>query len=96
MVRDQALALSGLLSQKVGGPSVFPAPARRPVASGLQRRAHLVDEPGRRPVPPRTLHVLAANGSLSVDGRVRRPQPRDLRDPPGAHQYAAPVARDLE
>ena len=74
----------------------LPAPAGGPVASGLQRRAHLVDEPGRRPLPPRSLHVLAADGSVSLDGRVRRPQPRDLRDPPGADQYAAPVARDLE
>ncbi len=70
MVRDQALALSGLLSQKVGGPSVFPPQPGGSVASGLQRRAHLVDEPGRRPLPPRSLHVLASNGSVSVDGRL--------------------------
>ncbi len=46
MVRDQALALSGLLSRKVGGPERLPAPARRALASGVQRRAHLDDQQG--------------------------------------------------
>ena len=43
MVRDQALALSGLLSRKMGGPSRLPAAARR--ASG--RRPSTASGPGR-------------------------------------------------
>ena len=74
----------------------LPAAARRPLAGGVQRPAHLGDQPGRRPLPPRALHLLAADGAVSLDGRVRRPQPRDLRDPPGAHQHAAPVVRHPE
>ena len=43
MVRDQALAISGLLSQKVGGPSVFP-----PQPGGLWQAAFNGGAPGRR------------------------------------------------
>ena len=37
MVRDVALAASGLLSPKIGGPSVFPLPAGGRVGPALQR-----------------------------------------------------------
>ena len=40
------------------------------MASGVQRPAHLVDEPGRRPLPPWSLHVLASHGSAPIDGYV--------------------------
>ena len=53
MVRDQALALSGLLSRKIGGPSVFPPQPDGPLAGGVQRPAHLGHQPGRGQVPPR-------------------------------------------
>ena len=39
MVRDVALAASGLLNPAVGGPSVFPLPARRRLGQALQRRS---------------------------------------------------------
>ena len=79
MVRDQALALSGLLSRKVGGPSVFPP---QPAASG--RRRSTANAPGR-PARAKTAtaagsHVLAADRAVSLDGHLRRAEPRDLRD----------------
>ena len=77
-------------------PERLPAPARRALAGGVQRRAHLGDQQGRRPVSPRAVRVLAADGALSLDGRVRRAQPRDLRHQAGADEYAAPVVRHAE
>ena len=61
IIRDLALQAGGLLSTKLGGPSVFPEQAdgraRRP---GTSR--DLDDEPGRRPVSARNVHVgLAAH-----------------------------------
>ncbi len=97
MVRDQALALAGLLSDKMKGPSVFP-----PQPGGLwQRRLQwprpdLDDEPRRRPLSPRALHVLAAHGPLSVDDHVRCPEPRSLLGPPHPHQHAAAGVRDTQ
>ena len=95
MVRDQALALSGLLSQKVGGPSVFPP---QPGACG--KRPSTVSAPGRR--------ARAKTGTAAVSTRsggerclIRRwpcstPPAARSRDPPRADQYAAAVAGDLE
>ena len=96
MVRDQALALSGLLSPKIGGPSVFPPQPDRPLAGGLQRPADVGHQPGHGQVSPGPLHLLAAHRAVSVDGHVRRAQPRDLRDQAGADQHAAPGVRDPE
>ena len=73
MVRDQALALSGLLSRKIGGPSRLPAAARRALAGRVQRPAHLGRPARATTVPPRALHLLAADRPVSVDGHVRRP-----------------------
>ena len=77
MVRDQALALSGLLSRKIGGPSRLPAAARRALAGGVQRPAHLGDQHGRGPLPPRALHLLAADRPVSR--RWPRSTPRAAR-----------------
>ena len=88
---------SGLLSDKMKGPSVFPPQPSRPVAGRLQRpRPGLDDESGRRPLSPRALHVLAADDPLSVDDHVRRPQPRNLLGPPHPHEYAAAGVRDAQ
>ena len=67
------------------------AAARRRVASRLQQRT-MADPDGRRPLPPRAVHVLAAERSLSRDGGVRRPQPRVLRRAALADQHAAASA----
>ena len=58
MVRDQALALSGLLSRKVGGPSVFPPQPAGPLAGGVQRRADLGDQHRARTGTAAALYVF--------------------------------------
>ena len=96
MVRDQALALSGLLSRKIGGPRVFP-----PQPDGLWQAAFN----GERTWATSRGDDRYRRGLYTFWRRtvpypsmadVRRPQPRDLRDPAGAHQHAAPVVRDAE
>ena len=56
MMRDMVLAASGLLSPKIGGPSVFP-----PQPPGVWDMPYNDDsgrrEPGRGPLPSRHLHV---------------------------------------
>ena len=73
MVRDNALAVSGLLNDEVGGPSVFPyQPAGLVGRDGVRRRvlhADLCAEPWRRPVPPQHVHVLEAHGAARADDR---------------------------
>ena len=62
MIRDQALAVSGLLVEKIGGPSVRPY---SPKACGrdehVRRPARLQARHRRRPLPPQALHVLEAH-----------------------------------
>ena len=96
MVRDQALALSGLLSRKVGGPSVFP-----PQPGGLWQAAFNGERTWstsqgedryrrglytfwRRTVPYPSMATFDAP-SREICAIKRRPD-----------QYAAPVVRDLE
>ena len=77
-------------------PQRLPAAARRTLASRLQRSAHLGHLRRRRPLPPRPLHLLAPHRALPFDGRLRRPQPRDLLDPPHPHQHPASGLRHSE
>ncbi len=77
-------------------PERLPAPARRALAGGIQRRAHLGDQQGGGPLSARALRLLAADSALSLDGRIRRAQPRDLRDQAGADEYPAPVVRHAQ
>ena len=53
----------------------------------VQRR-QMGDEHERRPVPARTVHVLAADGSLCGVHGVRRAEPRGVHGAPAAYQYA--------
>ena len=97
MVRDQALALSGLLEPQDRRPERLPAPARR--ASGRRRSTASAPGPPARATDRYrrgALHLLAADRAVSLDGHVRRPQPRDLRDQAGADQHAAPGVRHAE
>ena len=50
MIRDQALAVSGLLNQKLGGPGL-PLPAPRCLARCHLRKANLLPQQGKRPLP---------------------------------------------
>ena len=67
IVRDIALAASGLLNPKIGGPSVYP-PAPEflflPPASYGPKTWN--EDDGRRPLSPRALHVPLPLGAVSV------------------------------
>ena len=82
MVRDQALAVSGLLSPKIGGPSVMP-----PQPDGIWSNPYSGDRwatiSRRRPLSPRALHILAAHGPLSVSSRLRRSRAASFALPAG-------------
>ena len=89
MVRDAALAASGLLSPKIGGPSVFPPQPDGHLGQALRQLDKWIDEHRRGPLPPRPLHLLAAHVAVPVVHDLRRPQPRALHRPPRPHEHAA-------
>ena len=62
MVRDVALAAAGLLSPKIGGPSVYP-PQPDGVWNVPYSGDEVGDERGRGPLPPQPLHVLSRRSS---------------------------------
>ena len=83
MIRDNALAVSGLLNDTLGGPSVSPyQPAGLWDEADLRRP--LRAEQRARSLPPRHVRLLEAFDPLSAAGDVRRAQPR------GLHRLAAP------
>ena len=59
VVRDAALAASGLLTPKVGGPSVFPPQPDGVMTLGQMQRDWTAEHRAR-PLPPRALHLLLA------------------------------------
>ena len=67
-IRDQSLAVSGLLSAKMFGPAVRPLQPSFGLVGGLRRFDGLANERGRGPLSPRDLYGLAADESLSLDG----------------------------
>ncbi|MFO0907461.1 MAG: DUF1549 domain-containing protein [Isosphaeraceae bacterium] len=79
-----------------GGAVGLPAPAGGALAGRVQRPAHVGDQPWRRQASARPLHVLAADRSLSLDGHVRRPEPRDLLGQTDANQHAVAGVRHDE
>ena len=96
MVRDQALALSGLLSHEVGGPSVFPPQPEGLWQAAFNGQRTWTTSKGDGPPSPRAVHLLATDRPLSVHVHVRCAEPRALRGPSGADQYPAPGARHPE
>ena len=88
MVRDQALALSGLLVEKIGGPSVYP-----PQPPGLWRAAFngadrkWPTSKGEDKYRRGVYHLLATQRPLPEHGDLRRTQPRSLRSTPHPHQH---------
>ncbi len=88
MVRDQALAVSGLLVEKIGGPSVKPyQPA------GLWKELSGTDDYKQdkgEGLYRRSLYTfLEAHGAAAGDDDVRRRRPRDLHRARDPHQHAA-------
>ncbi len=97
IVRDIALAASGLLNPKVGGPSVFPpAPAFlfQPPASYAPKT--WVDRRRSGPLPPRALHVPLPFGALSHAAGLRCAKRRNVVRAAGALQHAAAGADHAE
>ena len=97
IVRDIALAASGLLNAKVGGPSVIPpAPAFlfQPPASYGPKAWN--EATGAGPLPPRALHVPLPLGAVPDAADLRRAQRRHLLRPPRALEHAAAGADDAE
>ena len=91
VVRDIALAASGLLNPSIGGESVYPpAPAflfQPPASYGPKT---WVDGQGSRPLPPRSLHFPVPFGSLPDAPKLRRAQRRLLLRSPRPLEHAAP------
>ena len=101
MIRDQALAVSGLLVEKLGGPSRQAVPAAAALGGADRRhrrprRPDLRAGPRRGALPPQPVHVLEAHGAAAGADGVRRAEPRDLHRPPVAHQHAAAGAGAAE
>ena len=92
MIRDYALAASGLLVRKIGGPSVKPYQPDgvwEAVAHDRQQHARLQARHRREPVSPQHVHVLETCRAAGVDGHLQRAEPRNLHRPPRTHQHAA-------
>ena len=87
MVRDNALAVSGLLNAQHRRAQRVAVSARRTLGRDcLRRRLHLADlRPGsRRPaLPPRYVHVLEAYGAARHAEHLRRPRSRKVHCPRG-------------
>ena len=75
MVRDQALALSGLKSEKMYGPSVYPPQPPNLWQAAFNGSAR-GDQFRRGPVSPRILHVFATHRAVSIDGHLDAPSRR--------------------
>jgi hypothetical protein len=67
-VRDQALCLSGLMSEKIFGPSVMPYQPEGIWQSPYSNQ-HWVQS-GRRSISSRSVYLLETNGSLSIHDDV--------------------------
>ena len=95
-IRDGALAASGLLVEKLGGPSVRPYQPPGTVAGdrlrepGPIQRRHLRAGQRRGALPAQPLHVLEAHRAAAEHARVRRAEPGDLHRRALALEHAAP------
>ena len=67
-IRDAALFTSGLLVEKIGGPSCEAVHAAGHLEKHLERQ--IQTRQGREALPPRTLHVLAPHGSSADNDGV--------------------------
>ena len=95
IVRDQALAVSGLLVNKIGGRLGEAVPAGRTVERNRRRRG-LRAGSRRQPVSPQSVYLLEALDSSALDGELRCLGAREPHGQTGAHQHAASGARPHE
>ena len=97
LVRDQALALSGLLSPKIGGPSVYP-----PQPDGLWRVAFngrqntYTTSTGEDRYRRGLYTIWRRTAPYPSHGDLRRAEPRELHAAPHPDEYAAAGVRDFE
>ena len=96
MVRDNALAVSGLLSRKVGGPSVKPYQPAGYWAIPQLPEARMAERQRRRPVSPRPLHLLVPHVPAPEPDGLRCPEPRGMHGRTPALQHAAAGAGAAE
>ena len=61
LIRDAALHASGLLSEQIGGPSVFPPQPPGVTTEGTYGGLAVEDQPGRGPLSPRPVHLHQAD-----------------------------------
>src|SRR5436305_2256 len=76
-----------------GRPERQAVPAPRVLAVPQLPAPHLPAGPRTGPVPPRPVHVLAADVLAPQPARLRRPDPRGMHRGPPAVEHAAPGAR---
>ena len=99
VLRDAALAASGLLVTKMGGPPVKPLPASGHLGSdvdGCEQHKELQTGHRRVAVSPQSVHALETTGSAGVNGYLRRPDARNLRRPPRPDEHPDAGAGDDE
>ena len=89
MVRDNALAIAGLLVPKIGGPSVKPYQPDGLLGEPELPARDYVGGHGREPVPPRAVHLVAAVVPAPEPAGLRRPQPRGMRGGPQPFEHPA-------
>ena len=93
MVRDYALAASGLLVPTIGGPSVKPYQPEgiwETVAMIGSNTQFYKQDTRRQALPAQPLHLLEAQRSARLHGDFRRAYARELHRAPRAHRHAAP------
>ena len=91
LIRDSALAASGLLCDRLGGPSVYP-PQPDGVLSLGQVKRRVADRRGTRPVSPQSLYLSLARHPVPVLHHVRCAQPNAGLHAAAAVRYATPGA----
>ena len=96
VIRDAALRASGLLSERIGGPSVFPPQPAGVTTEGTYGGLDWKVEPGGRPLSPRPVHLHQAHRAVRHGDDVRRAQRRSLRRPARGFQHAAAGTDALE
>ncbi len=94
MLRDQALAASGLLVPQLGGAAGQRLSAGRRLGRSHLRRQGLSPGSRRRALSPQRLHVLAAD--RRPDDVLRQRRPASLHGQSAPDEYAAPCAADAQ
>ena len=96
-VRDIALAASGLLNEKLGGPPVYPpAPEFLFVPPASYGPKVWKEEKGDGSLSPRNLHIPFPQRALSGADELRRPQRRIRLRPPRPVEHSAAGAHDAQ